>query len=160
MKGSSHRAGRVTARQHQVERAFEIFYEMQNEGRVAADEVTFNALISAACKGGLPSYAFDAFDAMKGAGIKASLRTYNELIHAAGLRGVAGAEAAFEVYDSMRMAGELPDTITFSSLIAACARARDADRALHIFEEMLEVRVAPGCLLPAHCLPYPPRTAP
>jgi hypothetical protein len=28
-----------------VERAFEIFYEMQSEGRVIPNEVTFNALI-------------------------------------------------------------------------------------------------------------------
>ena len=49
----------------QVERAFEIFYEMQEQEEVQPDEVTFNALISAACKGGLPSYAFDAFDIMK-----------------------------------------------------------------------------------------------
>jgi len=131
------------APQPQVERAFEIFYEMQSEGRVSPNEVTFNALISAACKGGLPSYAFDAFEVMKTTDIVASRRTYNELIHAAGLRGIAGVEAAFEVYDSMRLAGEVPDQITFGSLIAACARARDASRALLVFEEMQEVGCKP-----------------
>ena len=95
----------------QVERAFEIFYEMHSEGRVQPNEVTFNALISAACKGGLPSYAFDAFEVMKTTSVAASRRTYNELIHAAGLRGIAGVEAAFEVYDSMRLAGEDPDQV-------------------------------------------------
>jgi len=132
-----------------VERAFEFFYEMQAaEGeKIVPDEVTFNALISAACKGGLPSYAFDAFDIMKTMNIRASLRTYNELIHAAGMRGIEGVEAAFEVYDTMRLTGEVPDTITFSSLIAACARARDADRALQVFDEMLEVDCQPNLVV-------------
>jgi len=135
------------APQPQVERAFEIFYEMQSEGRVKPNEVTFNALISAACKGGLPSYAFDAFEVMKTTDVAASRRTYNELIHAAGLRGIAGVEAAFEVYDSMRLAGEVPDQVTFGSLIAACARARDASRALLVFEEMREVGCAPSLVV-------------
>ena len=49
---------------------------------------------------------------MKTTDVAASRRTYNELIHAAGLRGIAGVEAAFEVYDSMRLAGEVPDQVS------------------------------------------------
>ncbi|KAK3274929.1 hypothetical protein CYMTET_16920 [Cymbomonas tetramitiformis] len=135
------------SQQPQVEKAFEIFYEMQAEGVVQANEMTFNALISAACKGGLPSFAFDAFDIMKNSGTKASLRTYNELLHAAGLRGVSGVESAFEVYDALRVAGEVPDNVTFSCLIAACARARDAERAMNVFHEMHEVGVEPNLVV-------------
>eukprot|EP00976_Prorocentrum_cordatum_P000573 11623-Prorocentrum_minimum.AAC.1 len=37
--------------------------------------------------------------------------------------------------------------VTFGSLIAACARARDATRALQVFEEMQEVGVAPSIVV-------------
>mmetsp|Transcript_12396 Transcript_12396/g.16884 ORF Transcript_12396/g.16884 Transcript_12396/m.16884 type:complete len:419 (+) Transcript_12396:2-1258(+) len=132
-----------SAPQPQVERAFEIFYEMRDAGKnVSPNETTFNSLINAACRGGLPSYAFDAFQIMKDMQVRASLRTYNELIHAAGLRGVIGMESAFEVYDSMRLQGERPDVVTFSTLISACAKARDAHRAYQVFAEMQE---SEGC---------------
>ena len=46
---------------------------------------TFALLIDAAVRAGLPSFAFDAFDAMREVGVEVTLSTYNRLIRAAGL---------------------------------------------------------------------------
>ena len=101
----------------------------------------FAALIDCAIRAGKESYAFDAFDAMKEANIPATIRTYNRLIHACGQKGTAkGFRDAVRLYEyvvAQNAADLRPDAYTYGSLIAACAKVRDAAKALSLLDEML-----------------------
>jgi pentatricopeptide repeat protein len=107
--------------------------------------------ISLCQKAGEPQRALDAYDYMRSIGVKPSLRTFNSLISAlapgreayqsrnANDRGdlaIARMRDAFKVFDTMRLEQVLPDKVTYSAMISACARAGDADRAFALFEQM------------------------
>ena len=131
----------ASAPQPRVEQAFEIFYRMMEDGRIVPNKRTFALLIDAAVRAGLPSFAFDAFDAMRDIGMEVTLSTYNRLIHAAGLKqnGVKEALGIFEEIKSR--ADVVPDEYTYGSLLAACARAGDAKTAEALVAEMDAVGV-------------------
>jgi pentatricopeptide repeat protein len=124
------------APQPRVEQAFEIFYKMTGDGKVVPNRRTFALLIDAAVRAGLPSFAFDAFDAMRAAGVEVTLSTYNRLIHAAGMKpnGVATALKLFE--EIKARADVAPDEYTYGSLLAACAQAGDVKTASALVAEM------------------------
>ena len=129
------------AKEPKCDEAFEIFYRLREEGSVEPNRAMFAALIDCAIRAGKESYAFDAFDAMKEANIPATIRTYNRLIHACGQKGTAkGFRDAVRLYEyvvAQNAADLRPDAYTYGSLIAACAKVRDAAKALSLLDEML-----------------------
>jgi pentatricopeptide repeat protein len=140
----------VNAPQPRVEAAFEIFEEMQTKGNVTPDRSTYSLLIDAACKAGKPEMAFDAFSHMRDSGIEIQVGTLNRLIHAAGLNAKedsTSVQATLELYDAMKKLGVEPDVITYGSLIATCAKARDAATAIKVYEEMRAAGVEPNRIL-------------
>ena len=130
------------AKEPKCDEAFEIFYRLREEGSVEPNRAMFAALIDCAIRAGKESYAFDAFDAMKEANIPPTMATYNRLIHACGQKGTAnGLRDAVRLYECVlaQNAADLrPDAYTYGSLIAACAKVRDATKALSLLDEMLE----------------------
>jgi pentatricopeptide repeat protein len=92
---------------------------MSEEGRIAPNARTFALLIDAASRAGLPRFAFDAFDAMRAAGVEVSLVTYNRLIRAAGGDGASGgvktARALLaEIVNNTQLE---PDVYTYGSVL-------------------------------------------
>ncbi|CAL6318761.1 unnamed protein product [Bathycoccus prasinos] len=130
------------AKEPKCDEAFEIFYRLCEEGSVEPNRAMFAALIDCAIRAGKESYAFDAFDAMKEANIPPTMATYNRLIHACGQKGTAnGLRDAVRLYEyvlAQNAADLRPDAYTYGSLIAACAKVRDATKALSLLDEMLE----------------------
>ena len=130
------------AKEPKCDEAFEIFYRLREEGSVEPNRAMFAALIDCAIRAGKESYAFDAFDAMKEANIPSTMATYNRLIHACGQKGTAnGLRDAVRLYEyvlAQNAADLRPDAYTYGSLIAACAKVRDATKALSLLDEMLE----------------------
>ena len=130
------------AKEPKCDEAFEIFYRLREEGSVEPNRAIFAALIDCAIRAGKESYAFDAFDAMKEANIPPTMATYNRLIHACGQKGTAnGLRDAVRLYEyvlAQNAADLRPDAYTYGSLIAACAKVRDATKALSLLDEMLE----------------------
>jgi len=130
------------AKEPKCDEAFEIFYRLREEGSVEPNRAMFAALIDCAIRAGKESYAFDAFDAMKEANIPPTMATYNRLIHACGQKGTAnGLRDAVRLYEyvlAQNAADLRPDAYTYGSLIAACAKVRDATKALTLLDEMLE----------------------
>ena len=130
------------AKEPKCDEAFEIFYRLREEGSVEPNRAIFAALIDCAIRAGKESYAFDAFDAMKEANIPSTMATYNRLIHACGQKGTAnGLRDAVRLYEyvlAQNAADLRPDAYTYGSLIAACAKVRDATKALSLLDEMLE----------------------
>jgi pentatricopeptide repeat protein len=129
------------AKEPKCDEAFEIFYRLREEGSVEPNRAMFAALIDCAIRAGKESYAFDAFDAMKEANIPPTMATYNRLIHACGQKGTAnGLRDAVRLYEyvlAQNAADLRPDAYTYGSLIAACAKVRDATKALSLLDEML-----------------------
>ena len=130
------------AKEPKCDEAFEIFYRLREEGSVEPNRAMFAALIDCAIRAGKESYAFDAFVAMKEANIPPTMATYNRLIHACGQKGTAnGLRDAVRLYEyvlAQNAADLRPDAYTYGSLIAACAKVRDATKALSLLDEMLE----------------------
>ena len=130
------------AKEPKCDEAFEIFYRLREEGSVEPNRAMFAALIDCAIRAGKESYAFDAFDAMKEANIPPTMATYNRLIHACGQKGTAnGLRDAVRLYEyvlAQNAADLRPDAYTYGSVIAACAKVRDATKALSLLDEMLE----------------------
>ncbi|CAL6317589.1 unnamed protein product [Bathycoccus prasinos] len=130
------------AKEPKCDEAFEIFYRLREEGSVEPNRAMFAALIDCAIRAGKESYAFDAFDAMKEANIPPTMATYNRLIHACGQKGTAnGLRDAVRLYEyvlAQNAADLRPDAYTYGSLIAVCAKVRDATKALSLLDEMLE----------------------
>ena len=130
------------AKEPKCDEAFEIFYRLREEGSVEPNRAMFAALIDCAIRAGKESYAFDAFDAMKEANIPPTMATYNRLIHACGQKGTAnGLRDAVRLYEyvlAQNAADLRPDAYTYGSIIAACAKGRDATKALSLLDEMLE----------------------
>ena len=127
----------ATCPQPRVEQAFEIFHRMSEEGRVAPNARTFALLIDAATRAGLPRFAFDAFDAMRAAGVDIPLMTYNRLIRAAGGDGdgtsvqaldqSGGVQTARALLNEIRDKTDLePDLYTYGSVLGTCAAAAAA----------------------------------
>jgi|TARA_B110000090_G_scaffold178917_1_gene202952 pentatricopeptide repeat protein len=101
---------------------------MSEEGRIAPNARTFALLIDAASRAGLPRFAFDAFDAMRAAGVEVSLVTYNRLIRAAGGDGETTGAAALDASGGVKTARALlaeivnntqlePDVYTYGSVL-------------------------------------------
>jgi len=136
----------ASAPQPRVEQAFEIFYAMTGDGGlgVVPNRRTFALLIDAAVKAGEPSYAFDAFEAMRDGGVEVTLTTYNRLIHAArgsnkggSKKAVDGLATAMKLFAEIKARDDVePDEYTYGSLLAACASAGDYDAGETILREM------------------------
>ena len=146
------------AKEPKCDEAFEIFYRLREEGSVVPSRAMFAALIDCAIRAGKESYAFDAFDAMKEANIPPTMAIFNRLIHACGKKGTAnGLRDALRLYEYVleQNAADLrPDVYTYGSLIAACAKVRDASKALSLLDEMLKSgdKISPSTVVFNSCI--------
>ena len=53
---------------------------------------------------------------------------------------------AFEIFDDMRAHGIVPDTITYSTMIAVCANCGSAGKAIQLFEDMKVAGLVPNVI--------------
>eukprot|EP00931_Biecheleriopsis_adriatica_P106333 TRINITY_DN8079_c3_g1_i5.p3 TRINITY_DN8079_c3_g1~~TRINITY_DN8079_c3_g1_i5.p3 ORF type:complete len:122 (-),score=24.85 TRINITY_DN8079_c3_g1_i5:105-470(-) len=84
------------AKTKQVNKAFEVFEEMQQRG-VQPNAITFNALINACGKGSQAEKAVEVFEEMQQRGLTPDVITYSALISACA-KG-SQAEKAVEVFE-------------------------------------------------------------
>lgn len=140
----------VNAPQPRVDAAFEIFEEMHANESINPDKTTYSLLIDAACKAGQPEKAFEAFSHMKKSGVAIEVSTLNRLLHATGLNAKqdeTSVQATLELYEAMKKANIKPDVITYGSLIATCAKSRDATTAVTLYDEMRASGIEPNRIL-------------
>lgn len=129
---------------HQLDGAFALFYEMQQDEKTPPSQVTYNALISACARSSEPELACVVFEDMQAAGLDADKFTYASLIDAHAKRG--DVDTSFEISRLMDEQGVRKDPTVYSALMEACARACELPRALSVFETMKREGVWPNLI--------------
>lgn len=118
----------------EVEAALKIWREMEREGGIRANEVTFNILFDAASKAGKFRLAEMIYREMMNRGFTYNRYHYVSLIHFFGLKmDSSGVRAA---YREMVEAGQIVDTITLNCLIAGFIRCGEEQSAEYVYEKM------------------------
>ena len=131
----------ATAPQPRAEQAFEIYYAMAADGKIAPNKRTFSLLIGefifisttwaieltscfvktdAATRASRPDLAFDAFESMRTSGdVEMGLDVYNRLIHACGSRP-DGLRRALGLFEEIKADESMePDAYTYGSLLVS-----------------------------------------
>ncbi|PIA41686.1 hypothetical protein AQUCO_02200247v1 [Aquilegia coerulea] len=114
-----------------VDEAYSVFLEMKNP-----DEITINIVIQLLYKNGRGVQAWETFCSMKERRIKASVVTYNILIHGLCMEG--NFLKAFELADQME--GEIgisPDVVTYNCLLNNLCNRRQVEDACRLVLKML-----------------------
>jgi pentatricopeptide repeat domain-containing protein 1 len=138
----------ICKRSIRPDQAIDLFNEMKTAG-LTPDVFTWNALASA-CRVGrqevstAPANLQDqnVLDSSAGAfymksyAVDASVEAYNAMISVYTKQGQA--KNALAVFEEMKEARLVPDTVTFNALIIACRDAGKVDVALELFREMNE----------------------
>ncbi|KAI9482866.1 MAG: Brix domain-containing protein [Benjaminiella poitrasii] len=88
--------------------------------------------------------ALEVLTRMNGKGITMDSFSYSILLDALAKDNASDPAAVFELYDEMKRNGVKADVVVFTSLFAACHRARDLPKALDLLAEMDRVGVAPN----------------
>ncbi|KAJ0824384.1 putative tetratricopeptide-like helical domain superfamily [Helianthus annuus] len=101
--------------------------------RVAADKVTFNAMIDGYCKVGDVDEAFRVRDKMKGSNVEANLVTFNTLIN--GLCRAKRMDEAKKVWEDMKAHGFVPDGFSYSSMFDGFSRSGDLNGLVSLYEQ-------------------------
>lgn len=123
------------------------FARMLEKG-VEPNAVTFSAMIDSCAKAGDLTRAEAWNEKMVKRGIASSPHSYGALIQACTNQGGPGsAEAAEQWLECAEQAGVAKDAVLFSGAINACARNRDAERALRIFHRMRAAGVKPNIIV-------------
>ena len=126
-----------------VDRAEALLYEMQNDGGLAPNLVTYNTMLHACQKAGALDTALMVLEDMQGSGIRADARTYTSLIATVARKpgqkrsGQNDPSLAFELLQQMKDANIRPNGMTYSALIDACGRCQRPDLALQGLRMML-----------------------
>ena len=154
----------------QVDLAFKQFETMTKTDKIEPTIVTYGALMDAvsreigrrASNGGFKAnnkkdifYIKEALDQvfnlrlnLEQNGLKMDVRVLNCLVSSCGRAAAFGElrsealDRAFDVVAEARKSGLLPDSVTYSSLMAACVNAGDPQRALALYDEMESKGVA------------------
>uniref|UniRef100_A0A7N0SVC9 Pentatricopeptide repeat-containing protein n=1 Tax=Kalanchoe fedtschenkoi TaxID=63787 RepID=A0A7N0SVC9_KALFE len=129
----------MNANSHDLGYTLNIYRDMQNLG-VMADMASFNILLKSCCLAGRVDLAQDIYREVKEKESKGILKldvfTYCTII-----KVFADAklwQMALMIKDDMILAGVHPNTVTWSSLISACANAGLVEPSMQLFQEMLE----------------------
>ncbi|CAM8907888.1 unnamed protein product [Rhodiola kirilowii] len=112
-------------------------YKSMGTKRVKPDSVTFNVLISGCCKFGKYDEAIELFNVMVDLAVPISKEVYSSVISAYGQQASAGQLEKLESeLANMKMAGCIPDVITYTSIINAYNGAENWEKAIALFNEM------------------------
>lgn len=154
------------------EKALEVFWKMQGE-RFEPDEVTFASILSACAHLGwldtgkeihsmidkkmikLNQFVLNALvDMYAKCGDLANARSiFEEMVHRnvvcwnsliSGFATHGHCKEALEFFSRMEITNEMPDKITFLSVLSACAHGGFVDEGLEIFSKMENYGLAPG----------------
>ncbi|KAF5183589.1 Pentatricopeptide repeat-containing protein [Thalictrum thalictroides] len=114
-----------------VDEAYSIFSEMKNP-----DEITINIVIQLLYKNGRGKQAWETYCLMKERRIKASVVTYNILIHGLCMEG--NFLKAFELADRMESEiGISPDVVTYNCLLNSLCNRQQVEDACKLVLKML-----------------------
>merc|ERR1719330_2117063 len=123
------------AKSGDIDRAEVWFTRMADKG-VVPNAVTFSAMIDACAKAGNLVRAEHWHERMLEHGIAPNVHSCSAVINACAKQfGPSGAEAAEKWLDRSERAGVM-DEVVYSSVIDACGKAGDAERALRVFDRM------------------------
>lgn len=127
-----------------LDQAFSLFFEMQEDCRMAPSQITYNALISACSRNDEPELGREVFEDMQRTGLIGDKFTYGSLIDSHAKRG--NVEAAFEISRLMDAKRVRKDQTIYAALMEACGRVKQLPRALRVFEEMKRQGVWPNLI--------------
>ena len=124
------------ANQHDL--AIRTFEELVDEG-ITPTRLTCETALESMAKSGLMGKALDVFVSMKNNGLMPRKVTYNFLLSACVNAPQPRVEAAFEIFDEMRVNGDItPDKNTYTLLIDAACKAGMPEKAFEAFSHMRE----------------------
>lgn len=136
-------SGIAASKEPHLDRALAVQKHMRKQG-IEGNEVTYNALMATATRGGQVDEAFQIYDEMLNLDLKTlNVELFTTLITICGQAGQM--ERAFRVHEEMIDAGINPSVVTFNALLTACQRGERED-AVNIAMDVLKImRDTPGC---------------
>ncbi|KAI7852882.1 hypothetical protein BDC45DRAFT_512767 [Circinella umbellata] len=96
----------------------------------------YNTFIASYVKENQFQEALDIFNTMVEAGVEPDVYSYSIILDTLAKDQQQSPEVAFNFYDSIKKKGLKPDEVIYTSLISACARTEDMDRAMSLLKEM------------------------
>lgn len=119
-----------------VERAFSVLEEMKRDGHFTPDEIMYNSILDGCTKQRNVSEALRVLEEMKASGIKPSNYTLSILVKLLGNARCLG-QAMQMVEDLSEQHGLKPNIQVYTCLIHACFQNRRFERALGVYETMI-----------------------
>ncbi|XP_024391603.1 pentatricopeptide repeat-containing protein At4g21880, mitochondrial isoform X2 [Physcomitrium patens] len=119
--------------------AINAFRELEIVSQVKGGQHLFNILIDFCCKQGKISQGLDFLDEMQVRNLELSSFSFNPFIREFGRWTMI--DEAFEMKAAMLRLGVQPTVVTYNSLISACVKIGDLERACSLFPEMKELGV-------------------
>mmetsp|Transcript_28356 Transcript_28356/g.46682 ORF Transcript_28356/g.46682 Transcript_28356/m.46682 type:complete len:853 (-) Transcript_28356:110-2668(-) len=119
-----------------VERAFSVLEEMKRDGHFTPDEIMYNSILDGCTKQRNVSEALRVLEEMKASGIKPSNYTLSILVKLLGNARRLG-QAMQMVEDLSEQHGLKPNIQVYTCLIHACFQNRRFERALGVYETMI-----------------------
>ncbi|KAL5728011.1 hypothetical protein ACHQM5_001139 [Ranunculus cassubicifolius] len=117
------------------EEALALFTEMEREGEVRPNEVTFVGVLCGCSHSGLIEEGRFYFDLMqKKYGIEPTVKHYGCMVDLLGRVGLL--EEAFEMVTKMRVP---PNMVVWGSLLSACRAQNNVDMAERVFQRIVEI---------------------
>ena len=117
-------------------RAWKVFEFIQSKG-MKPDVKTYSMMLHACALDQEAEKALDLFTRMAEEGIQPTTITFNSLINACGSRADYYLEA-FRIFQQMLIQGFVPQIDTFTLLLDVCANHGDLQRALDIWNELVD----------------------
>ncbi|KAI8141630.1 hypothetical protein BJV82DRAFT_618510 [Fennellomyces sp. T-0311] len=121
----------------------QILEEMKRIG-ITCHVRDYNTFIASYVKENRFQNALDVFHKMIEHGVEPDIYSYSIVLDTLVKDQTQPPEAPFEFYETIKEQGFKPDVVIYTSLISACAKQQDMNRALMILEEMQTFDVKPN----------------
>jgi len=128
--------------ENDLDKAFDLLGEMKDGRQLKPDEITYNTLLDGCARHGLYERGIALFKDMQDSGVSPSNFTLSVLVKLANRSHQL--DKAFELCADVSKRYRFRLNVhVYNNLINACVQNRDVERALGVFEKLLEERVRP-----------------
>ncbi|CAL1356221.1 unnamed protein product [Linum trigynum] len=127
-----------------IEKAVELFSDMENGRVVAPNIASYNVLIAGYCRKGLLSSAMKLRTSMGKNGMEPNVVTFNTLINGFAKEGKL--QEASRVFSEMKLSNVVPNIVTFNTLINGFSQVGNSEMNDMLYQEMVRAGIKPDIL--------------
>ncbi|CAI0383525.1 unnamed protein product [Linum tenue] len=127
-----------------IEKAVEIFSDLENGRLVAPNIASYNVLIAGYCRKGLLSSAMKLRTSMGKNGMEPNVVTFNTLINGFAKEGKL--QEASRVFSEMKLSNVVPNIVTFNTLINGFSQLGNSEMNDMLYQEMVRAGIKPDIL--------------